>query len=408
LNINSGAAVQLNQRDALGWNTATLANAVTQININGGMMNNAVNANNSYQASWTLTGGTMTSTGGGSFHIRAGNSITTNASATGSLISAPLTLRSGTGTQVAVNVADEAAANDLWISGAISTPDAIGINKTGTGTLTLSGANIYNGATTVGAGRLIVSGASASSITVTGGTLVPSGTPSTTGGLNIQSGGRFEITTAGPSQLTVGGSITLAGALDILPGPGLAPSTSFVILNNTSTGPVSGAFAGKPQGSTFAAGGYVWAISYAGGNGNNDVVVTTGTLQQNWRLTNFGADWNNDAMAGDAADPDGDNVSNLLERAFGGNPNVLEQNLLPAIDNTAPLLSITYRKAKAATDLVFTVQESPDLSPTSWTAAVGASTVLNPNDSANPVQIIRFTASPGTTGKKFLRVQVAN
>jgi hypothetical protein len=133
--------------------------------------------------------------------------------------------------------------------------------------------------------------------------------------------------------------------------------------------------------------------------------VTVLNQSQSWQWSNFGADWNNPAIAGDAADPDGDGVSNLLERAFGGNPNASDgQSILPVIDNTGPLLSINYRKAKAATDLTFTVQESPDLQ--TWTTATGTSTVL-PGDSASPVQVIRFTSPAGNAKKKFLRVQVS-
>jgi hypothetical protein len=96
-------------------------------------------------------------------------------------------------------------------------------------------------------------------------------------------------------------------------------------------------------------------------------------------------------------------VNNLLERAFGMNPNAVDQNLLPAVDSAAPLFSITYHKAKAATDLVFAVLESPDLSPGSWVAASGTGSILSDDGT---VQIIRFTTPAAGSAKKFLRVQV--
>jgi hypothetical protein len=139
--------------------------------------------------------------------------------------------------------------------------------------------------------------------------------------------------------------------------------------------------------------------------------VTVLSQAQTWRQANFGANWNNPAIAGDTADPDGDGVSNLLERAFGGNPNAPDPDLLPAIDDKGPLFSITYRKAKAATDLTYTVQVSPDLSPGSWKNATdpdqgGQDSISNSNDPSATVEIHHFTVPPGNTGKKFLRVQV--
>jgi len=97
-------------------------------------------------------------------------------------------------------------------------------------------------------------------------------------------------------------------------------------------------------------------------------------------------------------------VSNLLERAFGGDPAAAGSNLLPFVDPAAPLLSLVYRKATAASDLTFTVEESADLGASSWVAASGQGTVLS---EANGVQQIRFTAAPGPT-RKFLRVKVTS
>ena len=142
---------------------------------------------------------------------------------------------------------------------------------------------------------------------------------------------------------------------------------------------------------------YVVASLNPAGSSTDSAIAsaTTYTKVENWRYLHFGttADAGN---AADTADPDGDGIPNLFERAFGGNPNAPDRNILPAIDN-APVLSIIYRKAKAATDLVLTVHESPDLSPNSWTTANGTSTVLSDD---GVVQVIRFTA-PADTAKKI-------
>lgn len=147
------------------------------------------------------------------------------------------------------------------------------LTKQGKGFMTLSGANTYSGTTTIKAGKLTLSGSLASSTaTASGGTLSVQGDAGTTGSVSIPADGRFE-TRPGNDTLTVGGDVTLAGELDILAAPGLDRGTTFTILNKTSSGEVSGTFAGKAHGSVFKASGYNWRISYSGGDGN-DVTLT--------------------------------------------------------------------------------------------------------------------------------------
>lgn len=152
LTINSGATVQLNIQDALGYQAG---NMVTNIIINGGTLNNNVSGNNSASANWVLTGATMSSTGGGSFNIgyTGVNSLTTLASATQSTISGPVTLRSGN--SLTITVADGPAPTDLLISSNINqVGGASGIIKEGAGCLVLSAYNSYTGGTTVNGGTL--------------------------------------------------------------------------------------------------------------------------------------------------------------------------------------------------------------------------------------------------------------
>ncbi len=121
-----------------------------------------------------------------------------------------------------------------------------------------------------------------------------------------------------------------------------------------------------------------------------------------WRLTHFGTA-ENSGEAADDADPDGDGLVNLLERAFGGDPQVRETGLLPAVDPDEPLLSIVYRKSLAATDLEFTVLESVDLAGP-WVPAVGAESIIADD---GETRTIRFTRPAGADGRLFLRLRVA-
>jgi hypothetical protein len=126
------------------------------------------------------------------------------------------------------------------------------------------------------------------------------------------------------------------------------------------------------------------------------------TPSEAWRLEHFGTT----ASAGDAADdadPDGDGVINLLERAFGGDPRRPDSSIAPAVDPLSPLLSILYRKAIDATDLTFTVMETTDLT-TGWVPATGTIEVIE-GDGA--VEQLRFTREAGSAERLFLRVDVA-
>ncbi|MGC3989741.1 MAG: autotransporter-associated beta strand repeat-containing protein [Chthoniobacteraceae bacterium] len=116
LTINSGATVKATVTDALGYNAGS---QVTTINVNGGTFDDGVNANQGYRTNFNLTGGSVTSTGGGQINFTVGFGITSNASATSSVWSAPILLRDS-GNTMAISVADGAADSDLVISGVIA------------------------------------------------------------------------------------------------------------------------------------------------------------------------------------------------------------------------------------------------------------------------------------------------
>ena len=90
LNINSGATVELNAPDAMGYTVTGLY--VTTVNIDGGTIDNATGYPQAYTADFFLTGGTMSSSGGGAYDFTNGYGITTYASATTSVISSNIDL----------------------------------------------------------------------------------------------------------------------------------------------------------------------------------------------------------------------------------------------------------------------------------------------------------------------------
>jgi autotransporter-associated beta strand protein len=134
-----------------------------------------------------------------------------------------------------------------------------------------------NGGQLQGAGSL-------GTLTVTGGRVVPgagSQGPGTleTKGLTLLPGveAHFDLYSAkgGNDQIRVTGAVSLNGAyLELLPHETFVPSNGRVtLIDNQGNAPVTGTFAGLPQGTTFLRNGRAFYISYTGGTGN-DVVIT--------------------------------------------------------------------------------------------------------------------------------------
>jgi fibronectin-binding autotransporter adhesin len=163
LTINAAGNVTASTANwSLGYGTGT---DVTAININGGTLTfTGTNATGGTSAAnITMTGGTIT---GSQFDWYNGQtstpSLITNASSTTATVGSGFNLRLAGG-NLTLNVAPGTVPNgiDLLISGPIIQNAASGIIKSGLGTAVLSGTNTYTGGTTVTAGTLIGTNASA-------------------------------------------------------------------------------------------------------------------------------------------------------------------------------------------------------------------------------------------------------
>lgn len=111
-------------------------------------------------------------------------------------------------------------------------------------------------------------------------TIAPSGGTLTVASVVFNTNSTFNVavngTTAGTgySQLVASGGVNLNGAT-LTGTAGFTPTAgqTFEIIDNTSANPISGTFAGLPEGAHVALGNAQFTISYTGGDGN-DVVLT--------------------------------------------------------------------------------------------------------------------------------------
>ncbi|MBC8095499.1 MAG: hypothetical protein H7Y43_06785, partial [Akkermansiaceae bacterium] len=119
-----------------------------------------------------------------------------------------------------------------------------------------------------------------------------------------------------------------------------------------------------------------------------------------WRTQWFGTTTNAGAAA-DNADPDGDQLVNILERAFNLNPNIVNTNGWPtgALDGTN--FTMTYQRSLAATDLLLQALRSYDL--LQWSTNGVTDAVLS-NDGSNEVHGASVPLIDGSP--QYLKLQV--
>ncbi len=228
-----------------------------------------------------------------------------------------------------------------------------GLEKSGAGQLTLSGANTYAGTTTVAAGVLRIEKTGLNAIVnAAAGTLVA----------------EFTVQPA-------------AGDYPILPGS-LAGSQTFSATN-----------LGANQQATF--------------NNQTSTVTVTNTVTDPFVTWVDGFTPN--ALLPDAAskllsaDPDGDGIINLMEFVIGGSPVISSQSILPTLANVGSDLVLSYTRSDESESVTTQVgQWSTDL--TGWTNVTPV--LVNENGAAADAMSITVPKSNAVNGKLFLRLSV--
>jgi len=135
------------------------------------------------------------------------------------------------------------------------------------------------------------------------------------------------------------------------------------------------------------------------GNGSSWLIETVSaynllTPQQTWRQANFGTP-DNSGNAADNADPDKDGLENLVEFAFGRNPNTPDAAALPQWVLTDDDYSLTFTRPAGVDGITYIGEYSTSMATGSWTPAVNVSTP----------PAYHFLA-PAITERLYLRVRV--
>jgi subtilisin family serine protease len=117
------------------------------------------------------------------------------------------------------------------------------------------------------------------------------------------------------------------------------------------------------------------------------------------------------ALQAPSADPKNDGVANLVKYALDINPSLPAAQGLPLSSYIAPgdgndYLTLRFTERPNATDVVYTVEVSSDL--TNWTSGTGATLQVSstPNTDGTATVVIR-DMTPAGTGPRFIRLEVS-
>jgi autotransporter-associated beta strand protein len=303
--------------------------------------------------------------------------------------------------------------------------------KTGSGNLTLTGANTYTGGTTVKAGKLLANNTSGSatgtSAVTVQSTATLGGTGAISGPVTLQSGATLAPGVTGIESLDIGaltvsagatvateinssgsptadvvnvtGNVSLGGTLTVTD---IAATPATIVLGTkltlvSYTGTVTGAFNGLGEGASFNVGSNTFKIRYAD---NQKVTLEAIAVPYDaWAASKGLTSINN----GKTQDPDGDGFNNLMEFAFGTNPLSASSGAVSWTGGTVnshgqPTTSVANivngvdfravfgrRKDYVAAGLTYTVQFSADLSV--WVDSTDPVTVLASDSEIDVVSV---------------------
>lgn len=363
------------------------------IDVTGGKMTNGIYAN----SNWVDNFASLNLATGTTFDVWNGAPIRIDAlNGTGTITNG---LKGGV-TSLTLGVANG--------SGSFSGPlSAVGLTvaKTGTGTQTLTSSGISVAATTVNNGKLVLDGS--------GTNALGNVTASATGQLRLTKQINVNSATTATSGYTAGTVVANSNAvIDIT----TTPAGSTVAYNNPfwrqsrswpvlAASSITGAFSlgtvsNDPGGRS------------AANFGNFSLQSTSSAVTLNWsplpfivwQDEKFGVNATNAAIAGPAADPDKDSISNLIEYATGLNPLSSDVNRLPVGAISGGYLTLTYTRLKQATDVTVAPEASSNLE-SSWTSA-GITVISQVDNGSTLTTTVRDAVPRSGSAKRFMRLKV--
>ena len=253
------------------------ASALTQTNVL------FMNANSGNSARFFLYGNSvavanLSSTSNGTNVIANGNELSAAALTLGAVT---LTVNQTTSGTYSGMIQDVLAEYDGSGSG---TTGPLNLTKTGPGTLTLSGANSYSGATTIAGGALLVNGSlGTGTVTVSGGATL-GGTGVIGGTTTVQSGGTLTPGNNGLGSLCITNALTLAaGSMTTLAIDRTAGTASYGNVAGLATATFGGTLTVASLGGAFQLGDSFQLFS--SGSGNNFTATNLpniSPLKWNW------------------------------------------------------------------------------------------------------------------------------
>jgi sugar lactone lactonase YvrE len=202
---------------------------------------------------------------------------------------------------------------------------------------------------------------------------------------------------ATPDRGAVVGELTQSTIRKLTPTEPFLPAATG--LTGTSNLPVQLQVTGLTIGATYyyrAA-----ATNDRGTNVGSPISFVAGSPFELWQLANFGPNASDPIIGGESATPANDGISNRLKYALGLNPLTDSVESLPALTVTDGVLSLTYTKVLAATDILYTAQWSSDL--ITWQTA-GITEQISPPSGGKQQVVASIPISPHRV--KFLRLNV--